>query len=263
METLLPLKYLRYLHLVKLFSPSGKASGNDAGVRRWRPPVFRRYYWPYVCSDSVRVGSFKSETFTVGVWLRQAGAQPADIFGDQNYCSLLLYLTTKHVFQNFRGGISRLSPRACGSAGKGLCYHHSSQSFVCILIYSFRRAFESAIAVRFLVELVLLASCKHGQHALGRFSGVCVWSSWNENKHWNNRDIMPLQKPKPLYTPSKRQRTTEGRKVQVPWGGIHEWPKAEQRYLYTDWLSKHSITWASSLCRHRTGAFKHRKPVSF
>jgi len=92
---------------------------------------------------------------------------------------------------------------------------------------------------------------------------VCVWSSWNENKHWNDRDIMLLQKPKPVYTPSKRQRTTEGRKVQVPWGGIHEWPKAEQRYLYTDWLSKHSITWASSLCHHRTGAFKHRKPVSF
>ena len=262
METLLPLKYLRYLHLVKLFSPSGKASGNDAGVRRWRPPVFRRYYWPYVCSDSVRVGSFKSETFTVGVWLRQAGAQPADIFGDQNYCSLLLYLTTKHVFQNFRGGISRLSPVLAGLPAR-----------VCAITIPHNRSYVYWYTVsgeRSRVPLPYVFwwnwCCLHPVNTVNMHLVdflVCVWSSWNENKHWNNRDIMPLQKPKPLYTPSKRQRTTEGRKVQVPWGGIHEWPKAEQRYLYTDWLSKHSITWASSLCRHRTGAFKHRKPVSF
>jgi len=42
------------------------------------------------------------------------GLQPADIFEGVNDCNVSLYLTTKHVFENF-GGIRPVAPwlRAC------------------------------------------------------------------------------------------------------------------------------------------------------
>ena len=39
---------------------------------------------------------------------------------------------------------------------------------------------------------------------------------------------MFFQKTKPVHAASKRQYTAEGREVQVLWGGIHEWRKADK-----------------------------------
>ena len=54
-----------------------------------------------------------------------------------------------------------------------------------------------------------------------------------------------------------------GRKVQLPWAGIHKWRKAEQKDQYTGLQIKYSSAWALSLCVGKTGAFKNRKAVSF
>jgi len=38
------------------------------------------------------------------------GPQTADIFGGGNYCDLLLFLNTKHVFENFGGSDCPVAP---------------------------------------------------------------------------------------------------------------------------------------------------------
>jgi len=40
--------------------------------------------------------------------------------------------------------------------------------------------------------------------------------------------------------------------VEVPWGGVHEWRKAEQGDWYVEWESKHSSAWALSFCGDKT-----------
>ena len=49
----------------------------------------------------------------------------------------------------------------------------------------------------------------------------------------------------------------------MPRGGIYEWQKAECHKIDTRIGKLHSSAWALSLCGHTTGAFKHRKAVSF
>jgi len=45
---------------------------------------------------------------------------------------------------------------------------------------------------------------------------------------------MSLKTPKAVYSANEQKYTAAGGGVQVPWGGIHEWPKSEQR----DWIDK-------------------------
>jgi len=40
---------------------------------------------------------------------------------------------------------------------------------------------------------------------------------------------MSLEKTKPVHLESKRHYTATGGEVQIPWGSIHQWRKAEQR----------------------------------
>ena len=57
----------------------------------------------------------------------------------------------------------------------------------------------------------------------------CVLSSRNENQHWNDRGILSLKTPKAVHSAIERKYTAAGGDVHVPWGGIHEWRKSEQR----------------------------------
>ena len=61
----------------------------------------------------------------------------------------------------------------------------------------------------------------------------CVRPSRNENQHKKVRSIVSIKTPKAVFSASERQFTAAGGDVQVPWGGIHEWPKSEQRDWYT------------------------------
>ena len=79
-------------------------------------------------------------------------------------------------------------------------------------------------------------------------------------KKWG---IMSLQKTKSVYARSEQQYITAGRKVQVPWGGIHEWLKTEQEDCNMDWWSKCSSVSALSLCGHKTRALKTLQSCQF
>ena len=57
--------------------------------------------------------------------LANAGPQPADIFKwRQNGCNLLLYLTTKHVFENFERCNCPVSFPSCGPDRHLLCMEY-------------------------------------------------------------------------------------------------------------------------------------------
>jgi len=48
-------------------------------------------------------------------------------------------------------------------------------------------------------------------------------------------EVFVSSETKEVYAASERHCTAAGGEVQVPWGGIHEWGKAEQGDCYTDW----------------------------
>jgi len=50
-------------------------------------------------------------------------------------------------------------------------------------------------------------------------------------KYWG---IVSLKTPKAVCFARERKYTAADGVVQVPWGGIHEWRKSEQRHWYTD-----------------------------
>jgi len=74
---------------------------------------------------------------------------------------------------------------------------------------------------------------------------------------------MPLQKPNPVYAASKRKYTAEGREYQGPWGCINEWWKVEWEIDTRIGEASTILRELLSLCGHKTGAFKHRKTISF
>ena len=67
-----------------------------------------------------------------------------------------------------------------------------------------------------------------------------------------------------VYTTSKRKYTAAGREVQLglPWGGIHEWRKIEQRDSYREWW-KMQFCVTSLLCAQKIRVFKHLKAFRF
>ena len=58
-------------------------------------------------------------------------------------------------------------------------------------------------------------------------------------REWKSKKIgllwLSKSKLKSVYVANKRKYTAAGREVQIPWGGIHKWRKAEQGDRYTDW----------------------------
>jgi len=74
---------------------------------------------------------------------------------------------------------------------------------------------------------------------------------------------MSLYKAKAVYAASDRQYTAAGGEVHVPRVGIYEWSKAERQEIDARVGKARSFGWVLSLCGHKTGAFKHRKPLSF
>jgi len=74
---------------------------------------------------------------------------------------------------------------------------------------------------------------------------------------------MSLKTLKAVFSACERNYTAAGGGDQVPWGGIYEWRKSEQRDWYTDWYSKRSSPCALLLRGDETAAFKERKTFTF
>jgi len=59
-------------------------------------------------------------------------------------------------------------------------------------------------------------------------------TKWEWNIALKDRVTVFLQKSKSVCVTNERQYTAAGREIQVPWGGINEWRKAEQGVWYMD-----------------------------
>ena len=76
--------------------------------------------------------------------------------------------------------------------------------------------------------------------------------------------MMSLQKPKAVYAASERQYTAAGKEFQVPRGGTQVMSNGRWSEEIDTRIGKaNAVLRELYRCGHETGAFKHRKAVSF
>jgi len=95
-----------------------------------------------------------------------------------------------------------------------------------------------------------------------RLLSKCRWPSTKQVLSTKKERKSALKKlryyvsPKAVFPASERKYTATGGDVEVPWDGIHEWRKSEQRDWYTNWYSKRSFAWALLLRGDQTESFQ-------